>query len=125
MTVWAKGWVTKMRVYLAGPMRGIKAYNHPAFDRAAAKLRDEGHEVFSPAEHDRDLWPDLDWPNFTGDLAVDGFSGVDMRKVIKADLDWIADIAEAIALLPGWENSRGACTEHALGIFLGLWIRKL
>src|SRR5271155_4645374 len=113
-----------MRVYLAGPMRGIKAYNHPAFDRAALKLVDEGHEVFSPAEHDRQLWPDLDWLNLTGDLGKDGFTFPDMRKVIKHDLDWIADNADAIALLPGWRNSRGALAEHALGIFLGLWIRE-
>ena len=114
-----------MRVYLAGPMRGIKAYNHPAFDRAALKLWEEGHEVFSPAEHDRALWPDLDWPNLTGNLDTDRFTGVDMRKVIKHDLDWIADNADAITLLPGWQNSRGARAEHALGIFLGLWIREL
>ena len=114
-----------MRVYLAGPMRGIKSYNHPAFDAAAYKLLIEGHTVFSPAENDRLLWPDWPWESFTGNPDVDGISLPDMRKVIKGDLDWIADNAEAIALLPGWQNSRGARTEHALGIFLGLWIREL
>ena len=114
-----------MRVYLAGPMRGIKSYNHPAFDEGASWLRAEGHEVFSPADHDRELWPDRDWANFTGDPVKDGIDLPDMRKVIKGDLDWIADNAEAIAFLPGWQNSRGARAEHALGIFLGLWIREL
>ena len=114
-----------MKIYLAGPMRGIKAYNHPAFDRATTKLRAEGYVVFSPAEHDRDLWPDLDWPNLSGNLEMDGLTLPDMRKVIKGDLDWIADNADAIALLPGWQNSRGCRVEHALGIFLGLWIREL
>ena len=114
-----------MKVYLAGPLRGIKAYNHPAFDKATHNLRLEGHEVFSPAEKDRQLWPNRPWANFTGDMAVDGFTGENMRTVIKADLNWIADHADGIVFLPGWQNSRGARAEHALGIFLGLWIREL
>lgn len=106
-------------------MRGIKSYNHPAFDAAEAKLSAEGHLVFSPAAHDRFLWPNRDWDNLTGDLQTDGFSGGDMRQVIMEDLRWIADYADAIALLPGWEKSKGARTERALAEFLGLFIREL
>ena len=114
-----------MKVYLAGPMRCIKAYNHPAFDAAAAKLRAEGHEVFSPAEHDRAAFPQYDWVNMTGDMKADGFTGDNMRTVIGADLDWIAHQADAIAMLPGWEKSRGVRAEKALGEFLGLWLREM
>lgn len=114
-----------MKLYLAGPMRGIKAYNHPAFDAAAAKLRAEGHEVFSPAEHDREAFPQFDWFNMTGDMATDGFTGSNMREVIRADLVWITTNADAIALLPGWEKSRGARVERALADFLGLYIREM
>ena len=114
-----------MNIYLAGPMRGIKAYNHPAFDKAAAMLRAEGHTVFSPAEHDRELFPQYDWPNMTGDMAEDGFTGSDMRTVIRNDLVWIAENADGIALLPGWERSRGAKVERALAEFLSLYIREL
>lgn len=114
-----------MKVYLAGPMRSIKAYNHPAFDAAAAKLRAEGHEVFSPAEHDRERFPEYDWPNLTGDMTVDGFTGSNMRVVIGTDLAWIAAEAEAIAMLPGWEKSRGVRAEHALAGFLGIWVREM
>src|ERR1700722_11531123 len=100
-----------MKIYLAGPMRGIKAYNHPAFDAAAAKLRAEGHEVFSPAEHDREKFPEFDWYYLTGDMVVDGFSGSNMRAVIQKDLNWIIENADAIALLPNWERSRGVKIE--------------
>ena len=114
-----------MKIYLAGPMRGLKSYNHPAFDRAAAILRAEGHEVFSPAEHDRELFPDYDWASLTGDMAVDGLTGGNMRKVIRDDLAWIAQYADALALLPGWERSRGVKVERALADFLGLYVREM
>lgn len=114
-----------MKIYLAGPMRGIKAYNHPAFDTATRHLRQQGHVVFSPAEHDREAFPERDWANFTGDMVVDGFTPVNMRQVIRKDLNWIIDNSDAVALLPGWERSRGVKVERALAEFLGLFIVEL
>jgi hypothetical protein len=37
-----------MRIFIAGPMRGLHEFDFPAFHRTAAKLRAEGHEVFNP-----------------------------------------------------------------------------
>lgn len=89
-----------MRLYLAGPMRGYDEFNFPAFKAAATALRDQGHHVFNPAEnsaHDADI-----------------------RTCMAIDTAWICSSAEAIALLPGWENSRGAKAELALAEAIGL-----
>lgn len=112
-----------MRIYLAGPMSGIPNFNAPAFHGHAAQLRAEGHEVFSPAEHDmttdgadfHERYPDGD----TSKAMSDGFS---LRSALKADLCWICDKAEGIFMMRGWENSKGARTEHALAVALGLVI---
>lgn len=89
-----------MKIYLAGPMSSIPDYNYPAFNKAAKKLRAEGHFVGNPAE----LSP----------------ATKDYRACLAVDLAWITAHADAIALLPGWEHSRGARCEHALAQCLGL-----
>lgn len=111
-----------MKVYLSGPMRGIKDFNFPAFDAAAAFLRSEGHEVFNPAEKDRDHDPKgVSWKSENGDIKAAEDTGVfDRRVAIRADLDYIIDHADAIALLPGWNESKGANAELWLARFLDL-----
>lgn len=99
-----------MKLYLAGPMRGIPNSNYPAFIEAAAVLRSQGHEVFSPVDWDIDNH---------GPQGCDA-SSFDIRAALSADLQWICDYADAVVLLPGWENSRGAraeaCTAEAIGV---------
>jgi hypothetical protein len=108
-----------MRIYLAGPMRGIPNFNFPAFDYAAAQLRRDGHVVFSPAERDRAAYgPEVE-NNPTGDENK-APPGCTINDCMRADTQWICDHADAIALLPGWENSSGAAAELALGKALGL-----
>ncbi len=104
-------------------MRGIPNFNFPAFDFAAAKLRAMGFEVFSPADHDRTLNADIE-NNPTGDEALIK-SGHTIRDFLGGDLAWITAHADTIALLPGWENSKGANAECAAGIALGLSIFHL
>lgn len=114
-----------MKLYLAGPMRGIPHFNYPAFDAAAARLRDEGHVVFSPAEHDRNHYQ-KDISNETGDADQAALEhGFDIRKVMAADLEWICAEADAIALLPGWQNSKGATAERATAIAIGIQVMEL
>lgn len=94
-----------MKIYVAGPMRGYPEFNFPAFDAAAALLRGMGHEVFSPAERDRG----------TGfDETKNSLDGFDLHAAMRADLDYIVNQSDAIALLPGWEKSSGANIEKTV-----------
>lgn len=111
-----------MRLYLAGPMRGIPEFNFPAFMAAAARLRREGHTVFNPAERDNEHHgTDISKGNAAGceKQAVEqhGFS---LRDALCADLTFICQEAEGIALLPGWERSKGVAAELATARALGL-----
>ena len=86
------------RVYLSGPMSGIPDHNFPAFHEWAARLRAEGFEVVSPAEiEEAGSW----------EMCL----RKDMRELPTCD---------AIALMPGWERSKGAHLElhvaHRLGM---------
>lgn len=115
-----------MFVYLAGPMRGLPSFNFPAFDIAAARLREQGYVVFSPAERDRTVHGTKLEDNPTGneDEAASNV-GFSLREALGADCEWICKFATHIALLPGWEKSAGANVERALGKALGLTIVEL
>lgn len=89
------------RLYLAGPMTGLPDLNYPAFRRAALVLRRQGFTVVSPAEHE---------------------DAQDSRSY-EGWLRWALGLlltCEAIALLPGWEASKGARIEKAVADALGM-----
>lgn len=113
-----------MKIYLAGPMRGIPNFNFPEFKRYAAILRADGHVVFNPAERDEEefgevICPSGDENDFAKLVGFD--SGISIaRNCFLADTNWICRFADAIALMPGWEKSRGALAEKALCEAIGL-----
>ncbi|KTT15843.1 DUF4406 domain-containing protein [Pseudacidovorax intermedius] len=88
------------RWYVAGPMTGLPDLNFPAFHAAAATLRAAGHHVENPAEINAD--PKAGW--------VDCMRA-DIQRLVTCD---------AVLLLPGWRNSRGATLEHHIAQALGL-----
>lgn len=106
-----------MRIYLAGPMRGMEDHNFPAFHFAAAKLREQGYEVFSPAEKGEEVGFIKD-PALQHDLSF-------RRLVFHLDLSWICQHADCVALLPGWERSKGAVAERAAAEAVGLTVMEL
>lgn len=86
------------RIYIAGPCTGLKDSNYPAFNEAAANYRALGYEVENPAENPPcDSW-----------LA---YMRLSLLQIARAD---------ALYMLPGWENSKGALIEHGLAMDLGL-----
>lgn len=116
-----------MKIYLAGPMRGIPEFNFPAFHAAAKALREQGHEVFNPAEEDnKHHGTDVSAGNVDGcEQQAACQHGLTIRDALGRDMRYICGEAEAIALLPGWEGSSGANAEHATAKALGLKVIKL
>lgn len=104
-------------VYVAGPMRGYPAYNFPAFDAAAERFRAAGWRVISPAELDRSIGFDEN---------RDTLDTFDLGAAIDRDVAAIRSLSpnagDAVAMLPGWERSKGARAEKALAEWMGLAI---
>lgn len=91
------------RVYLSGPMSGIADNNFPAFHEWAARLRGQGFDVVSPAEiQEAGTW----------ELCL----RADLRELCTCD---------AIALMPGWESSKGANLELHVAHRLGMEVMHL
>lgn len=108
-----------MKVYVAGPMRGIAEFNFPAFLQAQAELEGQGHNVFNPAM--RDIATGFEWQGLTGHEDLnDGTHQFSLREALGADTAYIAADADAVCVLPGWSASRGARAEVALAAALGL-----
>lgn len=119
-----------MRIYLAGPMRGIKDFNFPAFRAATSQLRAQGHTVFNPVERDEEVFGKGTETSETGDLREFALrvrmTEMDVRRsCFLADTEWICRYADAVYLLPGWEQSKGAQAEKALAEALGLEVHYL
>lgn len=99
------------RLYIAGPMSRYPEHNFPAFHSAAAELRKAGFEVCSPAE--------VKLPcGCAGGLSCSLGEHVWVEYLI-ADLREMLLKADALALLDGWHNSRGARVEEQLARGLG------
>lgn len=108
---------TRMRrVYISGPMRGIPQHNFPAFDEARDRFKGWGWDVWSPADADRHNGCDEQTPDRFGPADIRVFAKRDMEAL----LSFRAEDCDAIAMLPGWENSKGAKAERALACWLGL-----
>ena len=102
------------KVYLAGPMRGYPEFNFPEFHAAANSLRMRQFEVWSPAE--RDEKEGLD-PKNAEHRAVAEERG--LRYYMQHDLPAVCR-SDAVALLPNWRKSVGACLEVITAWTLGL-----
>lgn len=99
-----------MKVYLAGPMRGYAQHNFPAFDKARDGLVAMGHDVASPADHDREIGFDENTVDVPAEL---------LFTMMRWDLERV-QLADAVCFLPGWQKSKGALCERTVAFYLGV-----
>jgi hypothetical protein len=94
-------------IYIAGPMTGIKNFNAVSFDYTAEKLKEAGWLVTNPMDFQRHRLPNLE--------------GIcdDIKSIIIIDVALLIS-CEAIWMLPGWQQSKGATAEYHLAIWAGL-----
>lgn len=92
-------------LYVSGPVTGIEGDNVGAFAEAAARLRAGGYRTHIPHE---DVRPGTAWPSA-------------MRTCLVSMLAQ----ADGLALLPGWEKSRGAQLEAHVARSLGMKVMEI
>nr|DAT58458.1 MAG TPA: protein of unknown function (DUF1937) [Caudoviricetes sp.] len=83
-----------MTIYISGPMEGIEGYEKN-FKVAEEKMKEAGHEVVNPAE-------------------IDG-EGMTREELLALDL-WMLEECNAIYMLKGWQQSRGANREYGFAL---------
>lgn len=130
-------------VYIAGPMRGYPGYNFHVFEQAQKTVEAYRHlfvlgddfEIDYASEQERvdicnpamldilrydlaGLAAESGW-QAAGQWLLDNPQEFDLRKALGEDMEWIAYSADHIVLLPGWQDSKGACAEKALSEALG------
>ena len=102
-------------LYLAGPITGRPHYRR-SFIAAEACLMQAGYEVLNSAKHEgaRTRWA---WQELLTTMPPEGdprwrASWNDyMRDALRA-----ITLADGVALLPGWDQSRGAAWEHRIAV---------
>ena len=77
--------MTKLKLYLSGPMSFVKDLNKPAFEEAAKKLRRRGYRVVNPHDLDKQE-PKRTWEDC-------------LRRDIKKEME-----CAGIATLPRWKK---------------------
>ena len=93
--------IRELTVYLAGPMTGYPDFNFPAFNVAAARWREKHAKVINPAELDG------------------GKTGEPWEYYLRRDIPHLLS-ADAVAVLPGWRQSRGARLEVVIAEAMGM-----
>jgi len=91
-----------MRIYISGPITGVKNNNFEAFDAAFKFLSSHGFAPLNPLDLDKIYNEHGDW-----------------NACLRRDIKYLMD-CEAVFLLPGWEDSKGARLEITIASKLDL-----
>lgn len=97
-------------------MRGVPLFNFPAFFSTALYLRNLGHEVINPAERDMAAGMNPAETNTSDEFDLGQAFAFDFGAIISA---------RAIALLPGWETSKGCAAELVVAQHVGARIYEV
>ena len=105
----------KPRCYIAGPIAGVPDFRK-RFAAAVPAVEALGYEVvnpcdIAPADHDNGCPPGYDPGDASGHTSSACFMRADLRVLLDCD---------AIFMLPGWRESRGATVEHAVAVACGI-----
>ena len=101
-----------LKVYIAGPMRGIVNLNRKEFNRAEKFLKRIGiYDPINPARLDKE----------SGMSDKELISKDGLRQAMRRDMDALLK-CDVIFMLRGWEKSEGAKIEHRLATMLGMTI---
>lgn len=92
-------------LYVSGPVTGVAGDNLPAFADARRRLRSVGYAARIPHE---DVRPGTSW-----------------EAAMRTSLMAILAQADGLAMLDGWERSRGARAEHAMAVTLGMPVAEV
>ena len=99
------------RIYIAGPMAGVKDHNRPEFDEHAKRLRALGWVVENPVDiGDRFGTPE----EIDADTIL-------FRRLVAFEIETLKT-CDALFLLAGWEFSAGTRAEIAAAIAANLLI---
>lgn len=95
--------------YLGGPMTGIPAFNFPRFHEVAARLREQGYNIISPAEIDDPETEAAAMASPDGAPGSGAANGEAYEDFLGRDLI-IVSLPTCVGMicLEGWHNSRGA-----------------
>lgn len=93
-----------MKIYIAGPMAGLPGMNFEAFNQKDYELKLLGHETVNPVD--------------IGEKFFNNSPSVHPTKFLKMDIIELLS-CDAICLLPGWLDSRGARIEAAIAKMMG------
>jgi hypothetical protein len=99
-----------MKMYIAGKMTGVKDSNRLRFNEVATKLRNQGFDVFNPAEQD-DSEIELQIPTKGIDWGRKQFLKRDIPELYKCD---------GLILIDDWAESQGVLFEIYNALWMGM-----
>lgn len=94
--------LSKLKIYIAGPMSGYPDGNFAAFDLKEKQLLACGWDVISPAQMDR-----------KAGVHPDKLGEYDYQECANRDVEALM-LCDAIYFMAGFQFSKGACWERAL-----------